>query len=163
MFRVFHIDLCRARDFNDFTIQLEISPYNEDIVCSLWGRNLILNIFYFRNILQRVSPCHKIFKYDFVQHLHCFLISSTITISTYTFCIKVIFLSVICKLSLSYHWPITEHLMTLLCRIYSVIFSACTLPKSVKFPCKHYAKYFCNSTQILVYNVSFILHKYRCI
>jgi hypothetical protein len=109
-------------------------------------------LFYVINMLQRVKPCHKIFKH-LIYH----------SISTRTFCINVILLSVFCELSLSYHWPITEHLTTLLCWIYSVIFSACTLPNSIKDPCKHYAKYFCNSTQILIYNVSFILHKYRCI
>lgn len=48
MFHVFRIDLGRASDFNDFAISQKISPFDEDIVYSLWGRNLILNIFYFR-------------------------------------------------------------------------------------------------------------------
>jgi len=65
MLQKFHIDLGRASDFNDFTIRQEIIPFNEDIVCSLWDRHFILNIFYFRNMLQRVKSHHKIFKDDF--------------------------------------------------------------------------------------------------
>jgi hypothetical protein len=159
MFHVFHVDLGRTSHFNDFTIHQEIS---EDTVCSLWGRNLILNFFSSETCCRGSNPAIKVSRMTFynISIASWFnLLLSFYVYFLYKGDIPVSFLWAFPFLSLTYYRTSNGILRW----IYSVIFSACTLSKSVKVPCKHYAKYFCNSTQILTYIVSFILYKYRCI